>query len=208
MTKLKIWKTHPGVKLPQHQTSQSACFDLAYQCAGKGQYHGYSGFNKPFTRDLKGPLAIAPGERALIPTGYILDIPEGYSVRLHARSGTALKQGLVLANAEGVIDSDYVEEVFMIIHNISSNSIIINDGDRVAQAELVKNEEYTIEETPARPVPKSQRMGGFGSTGISTSHNMVMINIPEKPVLPSVLKIQVEQVEQVKKGRGRPKKVK
>lgn len=198
MTVLKMWKTHHDVQLPKHQTSQSACFDLAFSSAGKGSYTGYSHMNKPFTRQTRGSITVAPGERVLIPTGIIMDIPQGFSVRLHARSGTSLKQGLVLANAEGVIDSDYVEEVFVMIYNISGNAITINSGDRIAQAELVKNVEYSIEQTPARPVPKTQRIGGFGSTGITTTPNMVVINIP-KPE-----KSQV--IEPVKKGRGRPRK--
>ena len=119
MTTLKVWKTHHDVQVPKHQTKQSACFDLAFSSAGKGTYTGYSHMNKPFTRQMRSAITIAPGERVLIPTGLIMDIPEGYSVRLHARSGTSLKQGLVLANAEGVIDSDYVEEVMVILHNIS-----------------------------------------------------------------------------------------
>ena len=197
MTTLKIWKTHRDVQIPKHQTTQSACFDLAFQTAGKRDFKGYSHMNKPFARELRDRLTIAPGERALIPTGCIMDIPEGYSVRLHARSGTSLKQGLVLANAEGVIDSDYVEEVFVILHNISGNAVTIENGDRIAQAELVKNVEYSVEETPARPLPKTNRAGGFGSTGISTSHNMVVINIPE------TTEVKVETP--VKRGRGRPK---
>lgn len=198
MTTLRIWKTHPSITIPKHQTDQSACFDLALQGAGKREYNGYSHMNKPFARPMGAALTIAPGERVLIPTGCIMDIPEGYSVRLHARSGTSLKQGLVLANAEGVIDSDYVEEVFVMLHNISGNAVTINQGDRVAQAELVKNVEYTVEETPARPLHKTKRQGGFGSTGITTNHNMVVINIPE------TTEVKVE--EPVKRGRGRPRK--
>lgn len=200
MTTLKIWKTHPDIQIPKHQTAQSACFDLAFQGAGKREYKGYSHMNKPFSRLLSGSITIAPGDRVLIPTGCIMDIPEGYSVRLHARSGTSLKQGLVLANAEGVIDSDYVEEVFIMLWNISGNAVTINNGDRVAQAELVKNEEYTIEQTPARPLPRTNRTGGFGSTGITSKDDMILINIPQTLV--------VEKVEEpvVKRGRGRPRK--
>lgn len=200
MTTLKIWKTHPDIQIPKHQTTQSACFDLAFQSAGKREYKGYSHMNKPFSRLLSGSITIAPGDRVLIPTGCIMDIPEGYSVRLHARSGTSLKQGLVLANAEGVIDSDYVEEVFIMLWNISGNAVTINNGDRVAQAELVKNEEYTIEQTPARPLPRTNRTGGFGSTGITSKDDMILINIPQTLV--------VEKVEEpvVKRGRGRPRK--
>jgi dUTP pyrophosphatase len=198
MTKLKIWKTHPNVQIPKHQTAQSACFDLAFQGAGKRDYNGYTHMNKPFARPMGHAISIAPGERVLVPTGCIFDIPEGYSVRIHARSGTSLKQGLVLANAEGVIDADYVEETFVMLHNISGNAVTINQGDRVAQAELVKNVEYTVEETPARPLHKTNRQGGFGSTGITTNHNMVVINIAEAT--------EVKAEQPVKRGRGRPRK--
>ena len=147
---------------------------------------------------MNAAISIAPGERVLVPTGCIMDIPQGYSVRIHARSGTSLKQGLVLANAEGVIDSDYVEEVFVMLHNISGNAVTINHGDRVAQAELVKNVEYSVEETPARPLHKTKRQGGFGSTGITTKENMVVINIPEAK--------DIKAEPPVKRGRGRPRK--
>ena len=204
MATLKLYKTHPEVQLPFHQTKGSACFDLSFQNAGKGKINGYSSKNKPVERILQRNITIAPGDRMLVPTGIIMDIPEGYSVRLHARSGTSFKQGLVLANAEGVIDSDYVEEVYVILWNISENSVTITSGDRIAQAELVKNEEYKIEQTPVRPLHKTSRVGGFGSTGtgVSVTPNMVVINIPDKPILPDVVK---EKTQSDKRGRGRPK---
>ena len=195
MTVLKIWKTHPDVKVPQHQTTESACFDLAYSNAGKGTYKGYTSMNKPFTRELRGALTISPGDRVLVPTGLIMDIPEGHSVRIHARSGTSLKQGLVLANAEGVIDSDYVEEVMVLMHNISDNSINIQTGDRIAQAELVRDLDYAIEESAVRPGVKTTRVGGMGSTGVTSQADTVTITVAEPP--PSPL---------TPRGRGRPKK--
>ena len=202
METLKVYRTNPQVKLPKKQTDQSACFDLAFQGYGKGTYEGYSNSNKNFKRPMNNQIVIQPGDRVMVPTGLIMDIPKGYSVRLHARSGASLKQGLVLANAEGVIDSDYVEEVMVILHNISGNAITINSGDRVAQAELVQNIEYVVEQTPARPMLKSQRIGGFGSTGtgISTLPDMVVISVPK----PNVSKPQ--SVEPAKRGRGRPRK--
>ena len=201
---LKIWKTHAAVQLPKRQTSQSACFDLAFQSAGKREFKGYSHMNKPFTRQLRDRLTVAPGERALIPTGCIMDIPEGFSVRLHARSGTSLKQGLVLANAEGVIDSDYVEEVFVILHNISGNAVTIENGDRIAQAELIRDLDYSIEETAARPGVKTTRVGGMGSTGVTDNGNTITLNISE-PKIPEFVKNNAK-IETAKRGRGRPKK--
>ena len=96
-------------------------------------------------------------ERVLIPTGLILDIPEGYSVRLHSRSGLAWKDGVYLTNCEGIIDYDYVEPVFVMMTNISQSPKTINNGDRICQAELV--------EIPEPPTRKTERDGGFGSTG-------------------------------------------
>ena len=201
MTVLKFFKVHPSIRLPEHQTTQSACFDLSMQGAGKRVIKGFTSMNKPIERLYAGVLNISPGDRMLIPTGFI--IPEGFSVRIHARSGTSLKQGLILANSEGVIDSDYVEEVMVMLHNISENTVTIKDGDRIAQAELVKNETYTIEQTPVRPIPKTNRTGGFGSTGVasmtqlSNQNEIVVIKVTEdeKPIIPVV-----------KRGRGRPPK--
>jgi len=206
MVSLKLWKIHPEVKLPTHQTTQSACFDLAFSNAGKGSYKGYTSMNKPFTRELRGKLTIAPGDRVLVPTGIIMDIPEGYSVRLHARSGTSLKQGLVLANAEGVIDSDYVDEVFILVHNISLNYLNINPGDRIAQAELVKNLDYEIVSAVTRPMVKTSRTGGFGSTGVvSVNPQDIVVQIPD-PKIPDFLKNNDVKQVPIKRGRGRPKK--
>lgn len=185
MEVLKIYKMHPAIKLPTHATQQAACFDIAFQVAGKDSVKGYSSKNKPVTRLLSKSLTISPGDRMLVPTGMILDIPEGYSVRIHARSGLSLKQGLVLANAEGVIDSDYVEELFVMLYNISENAITITDGDRIAQGELVKNVEYEIQQSVTRPLPKGNRVGGLGSTGVSTLteiagiRDAIVISVPD-----------------------------
>lgn len=198
MTVLKFWRVHTEVQIPRHQTDGSACFDLSFQGHGKNKVTGFNRMNKPVERIMQRTMTIAPGDRMMVPTGLVMDIPKGYSVRLHARSGTSLKQGLVLANAEGVIDSDYVEEVFILLHNISENAQTISFGDRVAQAELVKNEEFGIEETATRPSVKSSRVGGMGSTGVSESGNMLTIEVPDV----EVIKPLVEE----KRGRGRPRK--
>jgi len=139
---------------------------------------------------MNGTIAIAPGERMMVPTGLIFDIPEGYSVRIHPRSGISYKNGVVLANCEGVIDSDYVEEIYVLLHNTATVNFVITPGDRIAQAELVKMESYTIEETTERPAQKTDRAGGMGSTGINSNVDVVVVTDPP-----------------VKRGRGRPKKV-
>jgi dUTP pyrophosphatase len=201
METLKIYRTHTMVKLPKKQTEESACFDLSFQGFGKSIYEGYSSTNKNFKRPMNNQIVVQPGDRVMVPTGLIMDIPKGYSVRLHARSGASLKQGLVLANAEGVIDSDYVQEVMVLVYNISGNAITIYGGDRIAQAELVRDVDYTITETAARPGVKTSRTGGMGSTGITENGSTITLNIPE-PKIPDFIKQEPQ-----KRGRGRPKKI-
>jgi dUTP pyrophosphatase len=176
MTALKIYKVHPDVTLPKHQTQQSACFDLAYQPQGKATINGVNRTNSPFVRDINlgtGIVKVAPGERAMIPTGFKFDIPEGWSVRIHPRSGLSYKSGIVLANCEGVIDSDYVEEIFILLHNTSEVAFTLTPGDRIAQAELVKVEQYDVVETLTVPTQKTDRVGGMGSTGINAVDNFI-----------------------------------
>jgi len=87
-------------------------------------------------------------------------------VRIHARSGLALKQGLVMANSQGIIDWDYVEETHIMVMNVSSENLYIHNGERIAQGELVLVHPYSIEPTEVRPNQKTSRNGGFGSTGV------------------------------------------
>jgi deoxyuridine 5'-triphosphate nucleotidohydrolase len=213
MMRLKIYKTHPDVFLPLFGTKQSACFDLAYQPFGKTEYTGYNAFNAPFTRTIhsSGDIVIMPGDRVLVPTGLIFDIPEGYSVRIHARSGLSLKKGLILANSEAVIDSDYIQETMVMLTNHSENPITINMNDRVAQAELVKSEEYVLWETFVAPVQKTDRVGGLGSTGVQTIeeyHQPRYLQDGKGTLVTELPKGQNLELEEqpVKRGRGRPKK--
>ena len=197
MTQLKVYKTHNEVVLPKFGTEQAACFDLAYQPYGKSQYTGYNSFNSTFTRPIQGQgaLVVMPGDRIMVPTGLIFDIPEGYSVRIHPRSGLSYKQGLILANLEAVIDSDYVQETFVLLTNLSENPQSINPGDRIAQAELVQQIKYEITETTVVPAQKTDRVGGLGSTGVATIDTSKM-NI-----------VALADEQPVKRGPGRPKKV-
>lgn len=193
MNRLRIFKTNPNVNLPKFATKQAACFDLSFQASGKTEYTGYNMYNAPFKRPLSnGSIKIMPGDRILVPTGLIFDIPEGYSVRIHPRSGLSLKQGLVLANLEAVIDSDYVQETFVLLANNSSVDQTINNGDRIAQAEMIKSEEYILWEIFDVPIQKTDRAGGLGSTGISVF---------------AIEDVQKPDEQPVKRGRGRPKKV-
>lgn len=168
MTTLKIYKTHPDTIVPTFATKQSACFDISCSTAGKNEYTGFNKQNSPITRSshtTKG-VVIMSGDRIMVPTGLILDIQTGYSVRIHARSGLSFNRGLALVNSEGIIDSDYIEELYVLMTNLSDNAITLNNGDRIAQGELVLTERYKIEETKEKPIQKTDRKGGIGSTGI------------------------------------------
>ena len=146
-TNLGFYSLRPSAKLPVKATKGSACYDV-YACVDE-------------------PLKLDPRERVLVPTGLIMDIPDGYSVRIHTRSGMAAKKGIGLSVSEGIIDSDYVEEVFVPLVNNGDKIYQIRDGDRIAQIELVKNLETTFEEIENAPKQKSDRDGGFGSTGVN-----------------------------------------
>ena len=197
MLELKIFKTTPEITLPKFGTEQAACFDLAYQPYGKHEYVGYTAYNKALRRPIKndGALTIMPGDRIMVPTGLIFDIPEGYSLRIHPRSGLSYKQGLVLANLEAVIDSDYVHETFVLLTNLSENPQTINVGDRIAQAELIEQLKYSITESEVAPTQKTDRVGGLGSTGVATIDTSKLNIVAQVDPQPA------------KRGRGRPKKV-
>ena len=171
--KLRFFKVKEDVILPEKATKSSACFDLrAYFGSGHRFFKVFDKYNKEqqymaFQLTDKEPVhtVLNPGDRALIPTGLVLGIPLGYSVRVHPRSGTSLKLGLGLTNSEGVIDEDYTKELFISVINFSECQITINHGERIAQIELVKTLEYSLEETLQPISEKTDRTGGFGSTG-------------------------------------------
>jgi dUTP pyrophosphatase len=174
---LRYRKLHPLVTDPTFATHDSACFDLrAFFAKNASRIDGYNADSMKITspissmvgkKDGERAVVVSPGERMMIPTGIIFDIPKGHSVRIHARSGLALKAGLVMANSEGVIDSDYTEETKIIVLNISNIPIRINHGDRIAQAEMVPVLNYTLVPTTEDITQKTNRAGGFGSTGVS-----------------------------------------
>ena len=172
-TSLKFYKLNEQAQLPVFATKQSACFDL-YANLSVGENVQYYGAiqTKELPRRVsfdinsnRNFIQLNNMERMLIPTGLIADIPVGFSVRLHSRSGLAFKQGVYLANCEGIIDSDYVDPIFAMVTNISNVPTRIYDGDRICQGELVRCEKYTLDESDDAPTQKTDREGGFGSTG-------------------------------------------
>jgi dUTP pyrophosphatase len=110
-------------------------------------------------------VSLAPGERSAIPTGIAVAIPDGYAGFVHARSGRALREGLGLANAPGLIDAGYRGEIKVVVVNLDRDAPIhVKRGDKVAQ--LVVQPVEQVEFLEVDELPASHRgEGGFGSTG-------------------------------------------
>ncbi len=142
--KVKIIKNNP-FKLPEYETKGSAGVDLqAY---------------------VENPVVLKPMERALVPTGIFIEIPEGYEAQVRARSGLAIKHGISLVNGIGTIDSDYRGEIKVILINLGEKEFIINSGDRIAQMVFIKHEQADFELT--EELDDTERgAGGFGHTGV------------------------------------------
>jgi dUTP pyrophosphatase len=133
-----------GLPLPAYATAESAGMDL------------YAA--------VEAPLRLAPGERALVPTGLAMALPEGCEGQVRARSGLALKKGLAVLNAPGTIDSDYRGEIGVILVNLGGEAVEIARGDRIAQLVVAPVTRAEVRERDA--LPESGRgAGGFGSTG-------------------------------------------
>nr|WP_295236924.1 dUTP diphosphatase [uncultured Brevundimonas sp.] len=135
-----------GLPLPAYETAGSAGMDL----------------RAAVPEDQ--PMTLAPGQRALVPTGLKIALPLGYEAQVRARSGLALKHGIICPNAPGTIDSDYRGECGVILANIGSEPFVIRRGERIAQLVIARHERAdwieveTLDET-------ARGTGGFGSTG-------------------------------------------
>jgi dUTP pyrophosphatase len=114
---------------------------------------------------LDTPRTLAPGERALVPTGLVLEIPPGFEGQVRPRSGLALRHGLTVLNSPGTIDSDYRGEVGVILVNLGGEPITLERGERIAQLVFARVESVDFEEVDE--VGETGRGGGgFGSTGV------------------------------------------
>ncbi len=113
----------------------------------------------------RGSLTLAPGARALVPTGLRLEIPLGYEVQIRPRSGLALKHGITLPNSPGTIDSDYRGPLGVIVMNAGEADFTIAHGDRIAQ--MVVTPVLQAQITLVDALSGTDRgSGGFGSTGV------------------------------------------
>src|SRR5437667_301433 len=133
---------HP---LPSYQTIHSAGMDLR--------------------ANLDADVSLNPLERALIPTGLFIELPEGFEAQVRPRSGLAAKKGITVLNSPGTIDADYRGEIKVILVNLSNESFNISDGERIAQMIISRHERVEWEES-IELIETGRGQGGFGSTGI------------------------------------------
>ena len=143
MTKVQIvnQSTHP---LPEYQTAGSAGMDLRAW--------------------LQEPITLQPMERRLIPTGLFIALPEGFEAQIRPRSGLAIKRGLTLVNTPGTIDSDYRGEIMVPMINLSGETQVLTDGERIAQMIIAKYEQVSWQEMTELETTERGK-GGFGSSG-------------------------------------------
>lgn len=132
---------HP---LPEYATSYSAGMDIrAY---------------------ISEVITLKPLERALVPTGLYLELPQGYEAQIRPRSGLALKHGLTVLNSPGTIDADYRGEIRVILVNLSNEDFVINDGERICQMVIASHAQVIWDAVEA--ISETERgAGGFGHTG-------------------------------------------
>lgn len=130
--------------LPEYQTPLSAGLDIR--------------------ADLDAPVTLGPLERAMIPTGLFVELPEGYEMQIRPRSGLAAKHGITVLNSPGTIDADYRGEIKIILVNLSGEPFTVEAGERIAQMIVARYEQ--IEWQPVEELGATERgAGGFGSTG-------------------------------------------
>jgi len=113
---------------------------------------------------LDSPLTLAPGDRALVPTGVAIAVPAGYEAQVRPRSGLAAKHGVTCLNSPGTIDSDYRGEVMVLLINLGREPFVVQTGLRIAQMVLAPVVRAEVEEVAELP-PTTRGAGGFGSTG-------------------------------------------
>ncbi len=114
--------------------------------------------------NLETPLTLAPGERALVPTGLSIALPEGYEGQVRPRSGLALRHGITVLNSPGTIDADYRGELKVLLINHGQEPFVVQDGERVAQLVVARHE--TVDWQPVEALDDTERgAGGYGHSG-------------------------------------------
>jgi dUTP pyrophosphatase len=135
---------HSHHPLPAYETAHSAGMDLR--------------------ANLEEPVTLQPMQRALVPTGLFVELPEGHEAQIRPRSGLAAKHGITVLNSPGTIDADYRGEIKVILINLSGKDFVINDGERIAQMIVSKHERVTWVESESLE-DTLRGAGGFGHTG-------------------------------------------
>lgn len=170
--KIKLVKCEGAedVEMPIVKTQESACADLKANFYKK-EITYFDSWNECRTVKVSNQFILHPGDRAMIPTGWRFLIPHGSQVKIVPRSGMSLKHGITLINTPGTIDSDYTDEVMVLLHNVSDMPYVVKNGDSIAQMELRENtmKKVFFKITNERDIEKhketSDREGGFGHTG-------------------------------------------
>ncbi|WP_299819997.1 dUTP diphosphatase [uncultured Pontibacter sp.] len=130
--------------LPSYQTIHSAGMDLR--------------------ANLEAPVTLKPLQRALLPTGLFIELPEGHEAQIRPRSGLAYKHGISIVNSPGTIDADYRGEIKVLLVNLSDQDFVVEDGERIAQMVVAKYERVAWAEAEAL-TDTARGAGGYGSTG-------------------------------------------
>jgi dUTP pyrophosphatase len=144
MLKVKIVRLNKQASLPVYATAHAAGMDIS-AC-------------------IEAPITIEPFKTALIPSGFAIELPEGYEAQLRPRSGLALRSMISLPNTPATIDADYRGEVKVILINYGREPFIVRHGDRIAQMVVAKVEQVRFEEV--EELGSTVRgEGGFGHTG-------------------------------------------
>ena len=140
-----LYTAAPGAKAPSYQSEGASGADIAAR--------------------LDAPLVIKPGERALVPTGICIEIPQGYEVQLRPRSGLALKHGVTVLNTPGTVDCDFRGELKALLINLGNEPFTVRNGDRIGQ--LVVQQVFRGAFKRCSCLSKTERgEGGYGSTGV------------------------------------------
>jgi dUTP pyrophosphatase len=138
-----------GLPLPAYQTAEAAGFDLVAAVPADN------------------PATLSPGDRVLVPTGLIFELPPGSEAQVRPRSGLAAKFGITVLNSPGTIDSDYRGEVSVILINLGKEPFTIKRGERIAQMIVAPVTRADLREV-AEVTATARGAGGFGSTGTKT----------------------------------------
>ncbi|WP_320195639.1 dUTP diphosphatase [Agrobacterium rosae] len=136
-----------GIELPSYETSGAAGMDLRAAVPADE------------------PLVLKPGARALVPTGFIFEVPQGFEAQIRPRSGLAIKNGITCLNTPGTVDSDYRGEVKVIIANLGQEDFVIERGMRIAQMVIAPVTQVAVFEV-TETSDTARGTGGFGSTGV------------------------------------------